>query len=380
MSKCCICNKDVSQGKYLTHRRCEHKTHHQCLADHSKKLGRTDESQFMYSKCALCLGEIKSTSSARVMNSTGGGGGADARPPDNIDYVLNPGAPRAFVGRRLFTQVGAALGLAARETIETTQDPYVLLSADEKVEISDIRTRNKLGMQHFLKDGIRIGNLVPRYTWDELKEFDELNPKRKLRSKQTLVALGVTANHFRDYADFLPYPQIKEELGLSTRDLRDSFQLYFPSATEPLQCKGSADWNALDCLQMGINADDLTVLGLSTASQYRALMDGLSAPQIADAERSLGMTAEHIQRLVENEQQQFQVVEDEQYVPVAQEVAAPPPAPQQIMVAPPVLEEDDFALDDLPPTAAKKPTITNYEKPLYVRRAEFRTRDHGAII
>lgn len=295
---CSFCQEHADDDLSITHRVCGARTHVECLPQ-GKPIN--------YKLCSQCTGEYVPLANVASMDtnppSGSAGSGREPFPPDGVDYVLNPGiwtveAPSAL--KSIAGLFGAAKAAPQEENVRTSQDPHFLIR--NRVPIRDVLRYNKLGLQHFLKAGVTMSELLANgYTWNDLLLFEDVGRKGPTRAAQTLsIGLRTTANHFRDYPDALPFAKVKEHAKLQSYDLCRQFGLGFPSdsfSADRLQCDGDTNWTAWDCVRLGLKMDDLQSAGLVLVQQYEDLMVGLSAPDAAAAERELAVRPEHIEAL-----------------------------------------------------------------------------------
>ena len=106
------------------------------------------------------------------------------------------------------------------------------------------------------------------------------------------------ATDFRDYPGQLPVDAVRERTKFTKGDLKDLFGLHFPP-DGPLECFKDQNWNARDCLALGLNMNDLCDLGLRYVQQYMDLMErSMTASEAAQAEKDLKVTQAQINSLV----------------------------------------------------------------------------------
>ena len=315
---CSFCQEPADLNLSLEHRQCGGRTHTECLPAGQKP---------NYKLCAQCTGEYVPLAAVASMDASAPAGGREPFPPDGVDYVLHPGvwvqeapsALRSIAG--LFSRTQAS---GAQEQQQQQQDPHFLIR--NRVSVRDMLRYNKLGLQHLLKAGVTMSELLANdYTWNDLLLYEDVGRKGPTRCKQALAqGLKTNANHFRDYPDALPFAKVSAHAQLRPYDLCGEFGLRFPVTVDErtghtsygsLQCHGDEKWNARDCVRLGLRMDDLSAFGLSLVQQYEDLLVGLTHADAVEAERNLQVTPEHITGLIDIN------------APVAPQPLAPAPAP-----------------------------------------------------
>ena len=277
MQSCSVCGQDAPASDSYQHRECMHSTHTDCL----------DRSKANYAHCARCLSRGGGEETVEVES--------EPKPTDGVDYVLYPG--ERATGPSL---VGSLLGkLRGGQSAAASAGPTPLELLAKHVPVETLMKKHKMGMQHVLKHGGDIMDFLANgYTWSDLLKFEDVSKRGPERAAQTLQALGTNATHFRVYRDQLPWAKVRAHAQLENADLGDRFGLCFPSQGGPLQCLGDEDWNAAALVKLGVSMDDLFSLGLSSIDQYRHLMRGLNDARAAQMEKSMGVTEDHVLRLI----------------------------------------------------------------------------------
>jgi len=215
---------------------------------------------------------------------------------DGVDYTKTPGT-RAPEGLSLVSRVVSLLPMTKQPVKDEKKKPLQLLR--ERTAIKTIMKQYGYGLDHMLRDGIDITDFIEnRYTCDDLSVFEDISKNGSRRSLQTFVlGLGVNANHLRDFQDQLPFSEFKSLTSITPNQLCTELGMSF-TEDGPLQCDGDTDWNAKDCVRLGLKMEHLISFGLDCVEQYKDLMRGLTKTECAHAEKALGVTAEHIQNLV----------------------------------------------------------------------------------
>lgn len=291
---CARCGAFAEEELSIRHRKCAHVTHADCL--------ELDGSKKNYNMCGNCSGAYealpvatKKPDTARVTR--------EPRIVGNRDYVLEPGVRNMG---SLVTRVAAYIpGLAHRvaETVETSKNPFFLLQHREP--LTDVMIRNGLGLDHYLANGVTMRDfLINGYTWSDLQVFEDISKKGPKRALQAIsTGLQTSANDFRDYPDALPVQAVQQATQFKRADLCTLFGLTFPDQGAMLECDGNGNWNAADCVQLGLQMTDLMDFGLGYVHQYEELMAGLSQEDAVEAERGLKVSPKHIDALVDLEQE-----------------------------------------------------------------------------
>lgn len=335
MQRCSVCGEDASASDSYQHRECLHSTHTDCL----------DLSKANYAHCTRCLGGDAADAPAQVIS--------EPKPTDGVDYVLYPGERAA--GPSLVGSLLGKLRGGGAQGGAVAPSPLDLLA--NHVPVETLMSKHKVGMQHILKCGGDIMDFLGNgYTWSDLLKFEDVGKRGPERAAQTLQALSTNASHFRVYRDQLPWAKIREHAQLENVDLGDRFGLAFPPNGGPLQCLGDEDWNAATLAKLGVSMDDLFAMGLGSIDQYQHLMRGLNDARAAQMEKTLGVTEEHILRLI----------------PPPAPAPAPTPTPAPVAVAAP----HRYAAPE-PEPLVLPPQPRNEPEPRYMKLMRERIARHG---
>ncbi len=303
MQVCSACG-DAADEYSVKHRGCGCVTHVECLVDQTRvaKHCAQHDPDAVAARLGSDAGGGGSEPWPTIQSSAtiGGGGGGEPRPTDGIDYVLTPGKKQAPGMLGKVASMIPGLSKRAPETVATSQSPEFLLN--NHVPIDAILKRNKLGLQHFLKDGVEMIDFLRNgYTWNDLLKFKDISKEGPERALQTLCALKTRANHFRDYPSALPVDKVRAHTGFENRDLCVCFGLTFPD-DGPLECSGDQEWYARDIVKLGLNTDDLIEFGLYYTQQYQDLFHNVTQKDMGVLETKLGTTLEHLEGLVDLQQ------------------------------------------------------------------------------
>ena len=244
---CSFCQEPADLNLSLEHRECGGRTHVECLPSGKKP---------NYKLCSQCTGEYVPLAQVASMDTApaAGGGGREPFPPDGVDYVRNPGvwiqktpasALQAITGLFSRTPAPDAAAPPTVEQLRTSQDCHFLIR--NRVSVRDMLRFNKLGLQHLLKAGVTMSELLANdYTWNDLLLYEDVGRKGPTRAKQTLAqGLKTNANHFRDYPDALPFAKVSSHANLKPRDLYTDFGLKFPVITD--EVTGQVRYGSLQC-------------------------------------------------------------------------------------------------------------------------------------
>jgi hypothetical protein len=285
-----VCGEFADVALSITHDVCGHRSHADCLSE-----------PYDFDNCPVCVGGVASDASS--WPSITSPKKPEPRTTDGVNYVLNPGVKKPASTILKVAAWVPVLGARVAETVENSRNPEFLLQ--HHVPLRTIMDRNGMGLDHFLKAGVVLEDFLKNgYTWPDLLQFEDISGKRgasKLPLQAITIGLQATANHFRTYADAFPYEAVRAHTRFEPVELGELFGLYFPDGGAPLQCEGNADWGARDCVDMGLDMDDLVGLGLEYREQYQSLMMGLNARDVAAMEKKLGVKKEHLSALVEPE-------------------------------------------------------------------------------
>lgn len=345
---CSFCQEPADLNLSLEHRQCGGRTHTECLPAGQKP---------NYKLCAACTGEYVPLASVASMDAappSGAAAGREPFPADGVDYVLHPGAwtPPAKSTLSSIAGIFSRAPAGPPENVRDSQDPHFLIR--NRVPVRDMLRYNKLGLQHLLKAGVTMSELLANdYTWNDLLLYEDIGRKGPTRCKQALAkGLKANANHFRDYPDALPFAKVSAHAQLRPFDLCSEFGLSFPVIQDEitgqvkygsLACHDDEHWNARDCVRLGLKMDDLTSFGLLLVQQYEDLMLGLTQADAVAAERDLQVTPEHITGLADiNAPPPTQVQEPipvpAVIKPVPVPIREPEPQPQIYVIQAPLSE------------------------------------------
>jgi len=314
MSVCYVCGEHVDAALAIEHFGCHCKAHDTCLQEpiNFKHCPAHDGSGVVARRVAAVVHEPRTT--------------------DGINYVMQPGQRRAPYKLAQAAAYVPFLGSRFAETVENSKSPAFLLA--HHVPIRTIMERNGLGLDHFLRDGIELDDFLTNgYVWNDLLEFEAVAGKRGgVTPLQALcIGLNAQATHFRDYPTALPYEQVRAHAEFEPYDLCESFGLHFPD-DGPLECNGDTNWNALHCVKLGLNVDDLLAFGLRYREQYEDLMHELPVRKQQEAARALGFTDAHVKSLIsleaQDEQESYAKAAAAARVPL-RAIAKPMPEPEQ---------------------------------------------------
>lgn len=357
--ECACCGISIEDTAVAyQHYQCRHWSHTVCLGeDADLKL------------CGNCNGTYELQDEVDALNIVGAKTkqrGPQPRPPDGVDYVKQPGVKSKSLIGSLFGKKDPA-------------DPLVLVQARTPVE--DMLWKHKIGLQHLLKAGITMDDLISAgYNWSDLVKFEDIACGGKRAKEALAIGLKVNANHFIDNPHALPFEDIKQKVGITTGDLKRDFGVSCPEEG-PLQCNNQI-WTARDCLALGLKASDVIKgFGMQYIQQYEDMMDDrlLTQDEIEDAEQQMGFTKE-VKR-------QFKDADAEMEVPEVMGAAAPPlkvtaQPPTRVQAAPAQKLIPSVRVDA--PPKLKKPSLTEATSPIdttipsYKRRAAERLKKAGA--
>lgn len=283
---CSVCGKRAEAAYSITHSKCGHATHSDCFVE--------DQHDFKF--CDACLNPTGSVSTKKTVT--------EPRLLDGRDYVKQPGSKPG-----LLSNVGSkVVSLVSRSAAQAQQrkSPAELLRA--RTPIEDI-FRYGYGLDHMLEQGITIDDFIAnRYKWEDLCAFQDVQESPERALETFVCGLKLNANHLKDYPSLLPFDKFKAATNLTNSQLCTQLGMEFP-ADACLQCEGKNDWNAKDCVRLGLTIEDLKDFGLYCQEQYLELMEGLSTTERKEAEIALGVTPElfgELRCLAEEQKQQQQ--------------------------------------------------------------------------
>lgn len=378
--ECVKCGLVVEEELRVPFRQCSHRVHADCLLS-------DPEEQRSYKKCGLCMGHYATLEKKVPASFTG-----EPRLLGNRDWVLSPGTRNTG---SVVKKVAAYIpGLSSQENVSNSKNPFFLLQYRKPV--GAMMSENGLGLDHFLEVGVTMRDFLQHgYTWNDLKAYEDIAKRGAHRSLQAIsTGLKTTANDFRDYPDALPLKEVKAHTNFRNGDLCRLFGLTFPeSGSKPgdpleggyLECAGDRDWNALDCVAMGLSFSDLKDFGMAYVHQYLQIMSGLSEADADAADKALGATDEHIGSLIdlEAEEEERQRIEadrlQKEYEARQRETERRLEALAQRRVVAPQQEE----YEEVPPPPRQfnpPPPRTRMPTPLYAKRIKERNQRHGTLI
>lgn len=300
---CSVCDKKAEPAYSVTHR-CTHSSHVDCI-----------EGEIDPFKCPNCL-SISSFPSSSVSSKK------RIEEPHLTDknYIKFPGVESK--GWMLASVGGVVSSLVSRGKPKVPPKKSALDLVKESVPIKDI-FKEGYGLDHMLRDGVTIDHLLlARYKWEDLCLFNDISqngPKRALDAFAAGPGLRMTANHLRDYPEQLPFEEFKKTTGLEKSQLCTVLGMEFPPDSS-LQCVGDANWNAKDCVRLGLHMSDLIDFGLYCVQQYQDLMKGLSAKEQAEVEKQLKVTEAQLEGLKDLEEEQTQKTKTHQTKFIQEEV------------------------------------------------------------
>lgn len=281
---CSVCDKKAEPAYSVTHR-CSHSSHVDCI-----------EGEIDPFKCPNCLLSPSSSASSKKR----------IEEPHLTDknYIKFPGVESK--GWMLASVGGVVSSLVSRGKPKPPPKKSALDLVKESVPIKDI-FKEGYGLDHMLRDGVTIDHLLlARYKWEDLCLFNDISqngPKRALDAFAAGPGLRMTANHLRDYPEQLPFEEFKKTTGLENSQLCTVLGMEFPPDSS-LQCVGDSNWNAKDCVRLGLHMSDLIDFGLYCVQQYQDLMKGLSAAEQAEVEKQLKVTEAQLEGLKDLEEEQ----------------------------------------------------------------------------
>lgn len=296
---CSFCGEPAEDEYSITHRECGRRTHADCLPTGGA---------INYKLCYACTGEQVPLASVASMDvtSTAGGNGKEPFPPDNRDYVLEPGV-KVERSESAWAKVSSLFWSKPKaqqdEDLQTSQDVEFLLK--RHVPVRDMLRFNKVGLQHMLKAGVTMRDFMSNgYTWDNLLLYEDIGRSGPERAQQALEALRTTATDFRLYPGRLPWQRVRDHCQMRNHDLHEKFGLDFPfdpvtRSICSLRCGDDDQWNARDCVKLGLTMKDLIGMGLTHIEQYGGLLYGLSPVEAEECEKQLQATREHVDSLLD---------------------------------------------------------------------------------
>ena len=399
--ECVKCGLVVEEELRVPFRQCSHRVHADCLLS-------DPEEQRSYKKCGLCLGHYAPLEK-KVVSSAPASFTGEPRLLGNRDWVLSPGARNTGSVMKKVASYIPGLSSKVAENVSNSTNPFFLLQYRKPV--GAIMRENGLGLDHFLQVGVTMRDFLQHgYTWNDLKEYEDIAQRGPHRCLQAIsTGLKTTANDFRDYPDALPLEEVKAHTKFRNGDVCRLFGLTFPEGgTKPgdpleggyLECAGDRNWNAMDCVNMGLSFSDLKDFGLAYVHQYLQMMTGLSEADADAADKALDATEEQIGSLIdlEAEEEERQRIEAErlqqEYQARQRETERRMEAMAQRRVAPVEEEYEEEEEEDTrvyhasPPPPAQlhfnppppRAVQVRIPTPLYAKRIKERNRRHGALI
>lgn len=353
--ECVKCGLPVEEELRVPMRQCSHRVHADCLLSDPEEVRS-------YKKCGLCLGhyaprEVLPQSEPRLLG--------------NRDWVLNPG--RRNTGSVVQKVASFIPGFGSKEDASTSKNPFFLLQYRKPV--GAMMRENGLGLDHFLEVGVTMRDFLQHgYTWQDLQAYEDIGQKGAHRCLQAISSgLKTTANDFRDYPDALPYKEVREHTRFRNGDVCRLFGLTFPGEDGFLECAGDANWNAQDCVDLGLTFSDLKDFGMAYTHQYLQMMMGLSEAEADAADKALGATDEQIASLID-----LQAEHEERE---AERMRLEAEARQREMERRrTIVPREEVESSPPPPVRQFNPPPIRAPEPLYAKRMKERQRRHGALI
>ena len=273
---------DHKAQDHVSHLKCEHHTHIECLPDEPMDKD--------YDYCKRC------------QNGT--------PTPVASSSVVVDGEPSLPGGkRRLFDPVdeqqSSQFGIPLLKTLYKDQGPRkseeeILL--EESIPMERIFSEKRKGLDHFIAAGIKADVFCKNgYGWkNAFSKFRYCNATADLITRQkAFERLELDARTFRDFPGLMNLPDVLADLKIENRIefIRDVLKLEFPDRGA-LQCNGDMNWTGMDCARLGLKMADLYELGLSLPEQFHDLMVvGMSDSQRKQAWKALGVTDKDVEQL-----------------------------------------------------------------------------------
>lgn len=325
---CSVCGKKAEPAYSITHR-CAHASHVDCI-----------EGDIDPYKCPPCLtsptGQVKRIESK-----------VEEPHIRNKNYIKYPGTE----SKGLISSVGGAV---VSLVSKVPQKKSAIDLVKEGVPILNI-FREGYGLDHMLRDGVTIDHLmIARYKWDDLCLFEDVSKNGTKRALDAFAAgpgLRMTANHLRDYPDQLPFEEFKKVTALETSQLCTVLGLEFPS-DDSLQCAGDKNWNAKDCVRLGLKMSDLISFGLYSVEQYKDLMFGLNKTEQKLMEKQLEVNEAQLEGL--------RNLEEEELIAAAEQQRSTTPQEEEEEE-----EQEEEEVDSLPPPAVRNQRPKKTSSPIF---------------
>lgn len=193
-----------------------------------------------------------------------------------------------------FKAISALSG--SRRHVEDVDNPFYWLKQRTSLEWI-LRYKDGAGLQYMLSHGIQIDDFLNNgYTLDDLLIYKDFH-KSPNRARNALYALGVTADHLREYKNALPMEKLAASDGLfqlRPRDIANMGVGFHP--TDGLRSPKTADWEIDDMIYLGFRYKDLLRCGMKWRDQWDELN-----PNEQDMQ-ALGATWEDIDALAIQEE------------------------------------------------------------------------------
>lgn len=229
MSKqCALCGTEVAAGiGTFRMKECKHWVHSKCM----------DQKTPNFKVCKPgCTGEVASVEEQNSYNGH--------------DYVNSPKAPSM---------------MTTLSQLAKGSDGYRLLQ--QQCPVKSLIHDKGYGLQRLLSEGIDIEDFLNNgYHWKDLQEFRDIRE----RPHDTLHALGLNAEHLRDYSHLLPI----KEMGITPRQVVELYGFYFPdngAEAEVTGGKNAKRWTAEDLVGLGMTKVDLFGAHMSFWEHYETL-------------------------------------------------------------------------------------------------------------
>lgn len=267
--ECVVCGLEVDTKKGAVIR---HTIDHGCkvksgIGHYSHALCLDPDSDLL---CAAC-NDVPATVAAAAPNAQ-----EQPRAPDGRDYVDFPvEQTRLGVLRKQWL---SPLVNYNRHREDIT-DPVALVRLGAKVcPIPWLLKGKEIGLHHILQAGGLMDDFLNAgYKIGDLQHFQDLDPTGRTtleRRQRTLEAMGLTAEHLRDYREALPIAQMRADYGITPQFIHENLGLGvdrtegFISWRHPA---GGSGWKASDLTYLGFSYQHLCNMGLACREHWDQL-------------------------------------------------------------------------------------------------------------
>jgi hypothetical protein len=276
MANCPVCSLIAEPNYSITGDICKHTFHVDCAGP-----------SINYDHCPACLNKDQKQSIGTLFS--------EPHTLDGIDYVIFPGEKKK--DSILRNGISSVVSIMSRTKDKKTETPFDLLK--KRIPVETIMKKYGYGLDHMLKEGVDIDDFLSNgYKWNDLILFEDISKNGPNRSLQTFTnGLNLNASHLKTYSDWIPIDKFRKLTQISGSQFNTLLGLRFEE-DGPLSCHGmDFNWDAKDCVKLGLKMSDLLAIGMVWIEQYQDLMSNLTQEEQIEAENALQVSVDHLKSL-----------------------------------------------------------------------------------